>query len=140
MACHKLNGAGNQIGPDLTKLDPMLKPIDVLRDLLEPSAKINEQFATYIIETNSGKVVTGLIVGETSEGIKLIENPLVKTEVLEIKLSDIAERTKSPTSIMPKGLLDKLNREEILDLVAYVMARGDEHDKVFHGGHDHAGH
>jgi hypothetical protein len=39
---------------------------------------------------------------------------------------------------MPKGLLDKLTREEILDLVAYVIARGDPKSKVFQGGHDHA--
>ena len=40
-------------------------------------------------------------------------------------------------SIMPKGLLDKLTREEIVDLVAYVASRGDERAKVFQGGHQH---
>jgi len=50
------------------------------------------------------------------------------------------KRTKAPTSIMPKGLLDKLTHEEILDLVAYVYAGGDPKHKVFQGGHDHAGH
>ena len=42
-----------------------------------------------------------------------------------LKKSEIAGRKKSPISIMPKGLLDKLTREEILDLVAYVAAGGD---------------
>ena len=51
--------------------------------------------------------------------------------------SEIDERTKSPTSIMPKGLLDKLTREEILDLIAYVAARGDAKHPLFQGGHDH---
>jgi hypothetical protein len=41
---------------------------------------------------------------------------------------------------MPKGLLDKLTHEEILDLVAYVYSGGDPKHKVFQGGHDHAGH
>jgi hypothetical protein len=41
---------------------------------------------------------------------------------------------------MPKGLLDKLSREEILDLIAYVIARGNPELPLFHGGHEHAGH
>ena len=57
--------------------------------------------------------------------VKVIENPLAKAEPMVLKKADIDERTKSPTSIMPKGLLDKLTREEILDLVAYIAAKGD---------------
>jgi hypothetical protein len=38
---------------------------------------------------------------------------------------------------MPKGLLDRLTREEILDLVAYIAAKGDPKHKLFQGGHDH---
>ena len=43
---------------------------------------------------------------------------------------------------MPKGLLDKLTREEILDLVAYVVARGNQKSPLFGAAHnhDHAGH
>ena len=38
---------------------------------------------------------------------------------------------------MPKGLANKLSREEILDLLAYVYARGDMKHKLFEGGHKH---
>ena len=50
-----------------------------------------------------------------------------------IKLKGIP---KSATSIMPKGLLDKLTHEEILDLLADVIARGDAKHKLFEGGHE----
>lgn len=39
--------------------------------------------------------------------------------------------------MMPKGLLDKMTREEILDLIAYIAAKGDPKDKLFEGGHEH---
>ena len=52
--------------------------------------------------------------------MKLIENPLAKAEPVVLKPKEIIEREKSPVSIMPKGLLDKLSRDEILDLVAYI--------------------
>ena len=57
-----------------------------------------------------------------------------------IKKDEIEARKKSPTSIMPKGLLDKLTRDEILDLVAYITARGDKSHAVFSGGHAGHGH
>jgi putative heme-binding domain-containing protein len=138
VACHKLNGAGTELGPDLTKLDPkQQKPEEILRDILEPSFRINEKFQSYIIETKGGKTITGLILEETPKVVKVIENPLVKADPVVVKKSDIADRQKSPTSIMPKGLLDKLTREEILDLIAYVYAKGDARHKLFQEGHNH---
>ena len=82
-------------------------------------------------------MVTGLVLSETPQVVKVIENPLVRAEPLEIKVSEIAERKKVPQSMMPKGLLDKLTREEILDLVSYIVARGNAKHEVFHGGHTH---
>jgi len=55
-----------------------------------------------------------------------------------LKKSEIVAREKSPSSIMPKGLLDKLTRDEILDLIAYVASRGDMKHKFFQGEHNHA--
>jgi putative heme-binding domain-containing protein len=138
VACHKLNGAGNDIGPDLTKIDPkQQKPVEILRDLLDPSFRINEKYQTFTFELESGKTYTGLVVAETPEVVKVLENPLAKAEPVTIKKSDIAERKKAPTSIMPKGLLDKLTHEEILDLIAYVAAGGNAKHPLFQGGHDH---
>ena len=138
VACHKLNGVGNEFGPDLTKLDPkQQKPAEILRDILEPSHRINEKFQTVVIETEAGKVITGLVIEETPDQVKVIENPLAKAEPVVIKKKDIADRKPSKTSIMPKGLLDKLTREEILDLVAYVLAKGDAKHALYSGGHHH---
>ncbi len=141
IACHKMNGAGVEFGPDLTKVDAkLLEPAEVLKDVLEPSFRIDDKYRTFVFELNSGKSVTGMILEETPTTVKVIENPLAKTQPVVLKKTDVAERTKSPTSIMPKGLLDKLTREEILDLVAYIAARGDPKHKLFQGGHDHAHH
>jgi putative heme-binding domain-containing protein len=138
LACHRLGGVGNAIGPDLTKLEPKLqKPIEILHDILDPSFRINEKYVSYTFETKAGKLITGLILEETPEVVKVIENPLAKTEPVVLKRSEIESRQKSPTSIMPKGLLDRLTREEILDLVAYVAAGGDARHKLFKGEHQH---
>jgi putative heme-binding domain-containing protein len=138
VSCHKFGGTGNEIGPDLTKLDPkQQKPIEILHDLLDPSFRINEKYQTFTFELESGKVLTGLVVAETPDVVKVIENPLAKVEPVTIKKAQIAERKKSPVSIMPKGLLDKLTREEILDLIAYVAAGANPRSPLFQGGHEH---
>jgi putative heme-binding domain-containing protein len=136
-SCHRLAGEGNEIGPDLTKLDVKLRPIDVLRHMIEPSWEINKDYQTFIVELNSGRIVTGLLVGQNETEIQLIENPLVSTQPRVIQRSEIEEQTKSPKSTMPEGLLDRLTREEILDLLAYVYSRANEHDALFAGEHHH---
>ncbi|MEK6258166.1 MAG: PVC-type heme-binding CxxCH protein [Planctomycetota bacterium] len=138
VGCHKLDGVGREFGPDLVKLEPKWLTADILKEILDPSLKINEKYQSNIIELASGKVVTGLVVEETPDVIKLVENPLVKSDPIVIKRGDVVDRQKSKTSIMPKGLLDKLTKDEILDLIAYVNARGNKNHELFHNaGHDH---
>src|SRR5690606_21493577 len=100
----------------------------------EPSEKIDEKYQTYNFVLDSGKVLTGMILEETDDAVKVIENPLAQAEPVVIKKSEIDEQLKSPVSIMPRGLLDTLSRDEILDLVAYVMARGDQKSKLIKQG------
>ncbi len=133
IACHKLEGVGNEFGPDLTKLDAKLRIEDVLKDIVEPSSKINEKYQTWKFEMKSGKEYTGIILEEKDGKIKLIENPLAKAEPVTIKADDIETRSKTPVSIMPKGLLDKLTREEILDLISYIYSRANKDHPLFKG-------
>jgi len=140
IACHKMDGEGNDFAPDLAKLELKFKALDILKDITEPSAKINEKYQTWVIETKAGKTITGLILEETPKQIKLIENPLVKAEPIVIPTANIEAKAKSPVSVMPKGLLDKLTREEILDLVAYLAARGNRQDPIFRAGDGHGHH
>lgn len=141
IGCHKMDGQGKEFGPDLTKLDLKLKPADILKDILEPSSRINEKYQSNVFQLFNGKVITGLVLEESGDLIKVVENPLVATDPVIIKRGDVEERTRSKTSIMPKGLLDKLTRDEILELVAYVTARGDKKSEVWSGSaHDHHNH
>ena len=142
VSCHRLNGVGEELGPDLAKLDPKMTPTDVLKNVLEPSLKIDDKYRTYLFEMSTGKVVTGMVLEETADAVKVIENPLASSAPVVLRKSEITDRAKSPASIMPKGLLDKLTRDEILDLMAYVIARGDAKNPVFRlgpGGHAHGG-
>ena len=138
VGCHKLNNEGRELGPDLTKIDPNKFSTELLlRSILEPSKEINEKFQSHIFVMDSGKVVTGMIVSETPTEVKVLVDPLSKGEPAVLLVSEIEERRKSPTSIMPQGLLSKLTREEIIDLLAYVYAKGDKKHELFGEHHHH---
>ena len=136
--CHKLNNEGLVFGPDLTQLDVKKQTIQhMLRSMLEPSKDIDEKYLSYTFVLDSGKVITGMIVEETPEVVKVVIDPLAKDSETVLQKDEIEERQKSVISLMPQGLLDKLSREEILDLLAYAYAKGDEKHKLFmeHQGH-----
>jgi len=139
IACHRMGEEkGLQVGPDLTKLDTAKKgPEHILRSLIDPSEKIEEKFQSYVFELDSGKIVSGMIIAETPQTIKLVVNPLAKAKPLVIEKDSIEFRAKSKKSIMPEGLANKLTREEILDLIAYVYARGEKKPELFGSHHDH---
>jgi putative heme-binding domain-containing protein len=131
LSCHKLGDAGNAFGPELAALDPTMTPLEIARHVLEPSLKIDEKYRSTTILTDDGKAVTGLVVEETPTEVALVENPVATADPVRIRKEAIDERRTSPVSIMPKGLLDKLTRDEVLDLIAYVAARGKETSSLF---------
>jgi putative heme-binding domain-containing protein len=83
------------------------------------------------VQTTDGRVVTGRIVAESPDTITLVSDPEDATKVVQIARSEIEAITASPTSLMPAGLLDQLNEDEVLDLVAYVLARDTKKDPRF---------
>jgi putative heme-binding domain-containing protein len=133
VSCHKLGGVGKEVGPDLTKLDPKYDATEILKHLLDPSLKIDEKYQPWMFVTSEGKSITGTILKEDQATVTVA---LTDGQQLVLKTSEIDEREKSKVSIMPQGVLNRLTREEILDLVAYLVARGDEKSDVF-GEHHH---
>jgi putative heme-binding domain-containing protein len=140
MACHRLDGLGSEFGPDLAARDPKLGPADVLKDVIEPSSRIHEKYPTYVVVTKEGQVMTAILLAETPQAVKLIENPLAGAQPKELPRSEIARLEKVPTSIMPQGLLDTLSRDEALDLLAFIIARGAKEHPYFKGHDGHEGH
>jgi hypothetical protein len=88
---------------------------------------------------DSDAIITGMVVDENDRAIKVMVDPLAKGEPTVLDKDEIVGQKVSAVSTMPQGLLNKLTKEEILDLMAYVLARGDKKHPAFHG-HDHGGH
>jgi len=123
--CHKVQGKGGMVGPELTEVFKKWKGnrADVLREILEPSKVIDEKYRPQIIETSEGDRLFGLVTGETDDAVMIVTNPQnpVPQKVLK---SNIEDRTKGQTSMMPLGLMNIFKESEVLDVLRYLETGG----------------
>ena len=99
--------------------------------IVDPSKVVSDQFKATIVVTKDGKTFTGKLVNDTKDNITLVIDPENATKTVEIKKSNIEEQQASAVSLMPKDLLKTLNEDEALDLLAYLMSRGNANDAMF---------
>jgi len=130
-ACHNLNGKGTVFGPDLATLDPKRTPSELLEDIVNPSMRINEKYSSYTFVLDSGKSVSGTITEETDDEIRIVADPLASCDPIVISRDEIEEYFRSEVSAMPSGLLGRLTKREILQLLAYVVAGGDKNATIY---------
>ena len=130
LQCHRFAGEGSSVGPDLTTLGNRFGPRDVLESILEPSKVVSDQYADTELHTLQGEVITGRIEKEDDTSITLRADVLAEQTVTVAK-TDIATRGLSKLSKMPTGLIGVLERDEVLDLIAYLRSAGDANDKAF---------
>jgi putative heme-binding domain-containing protein len=115
--CHKLNGQGGSIGPDLSNLVHR-DYASVLKDIVEPSAAINPDHLAYMIELKSGRVLSGVLRSEGPDRLMLGDNTGKETP---LKREDIETMTPSPVSLMPEGIDKVLGREKMRDLLTFLL-------------------
>jgi putative heme-binding domain-containing protein len=124
LACHSiaLDDGGGLTGPLLSEAAARYDAPELLRHLLEPSARIAEEYATEIVVMTDGAVYAGVVVEETAEHLVLRDDPYRVLEPLLLPLDEIAERAPSTVSTMPTGLLSTFERADVVDLVAYLRS------------------
>lgn len=116
--CHRLFGSGGELGPDLTGFQ-RTDLIRLLNNVMNPSQEIREGFKTEVIETDDGLVITGFL--ESQDDIQLIVKQADGRSVRVLKES-IIDRFDSPDSLMPAGLLNDLEPQQLRDLFAYLRS------------------
>jgi len=115
--CHKVNGRGGDVGPDLTHIGGKFGRPHLIESLLEPSRQIVEGYRTSVIVTKDGAVHTGIVKEQSADTIALLDATNKRTTV---PTDQIADRKESPLSLMPQGIAEQLSAEQFTDLVAYL--------------------
>jgi putative heme-binding domain-containing protein len=115
IACHKVRGEGNDIGPDITDVRTKA-PEALLSDILDPNRMCETRWSAYQIDTKDGKILVGLVAAETTSGVTL-KGPGLNEEVPR---SNIAKMTSLDRTLMPPGLEAAINKQQMADLLAFL--------------------
>jgi putative heme-binding domain-containing protein len=117
--CHKVQGQGGEIGPDLSQVGGKLDRTHLIESILDPSVEITQGYHVNIIRSKSDHVSAGIVKSESSTAITLLD---VDGKQTTIPIDDIETRSVSKISLMPSGLADALTPGEFTDLVAYLAS------------------
>jgi uncharacterized repeat protein (TIGR03806 family) len=118
--CHRIEGQGGTVGPDLSGIGRRLSPRELLESILLPSKVIADDYATTLLETSQGTVVSGRVEREDDQA--LVVRPPSSDRAVTIQKGDIVSRRRSDQSNMPLGIVNVLRKEQMLDLLAYLQS------------------
>ena len=115
--CHRVNGAGGEGGPDLSRIAANYGRAELIESVLFPSKKVADGFRTTMLALADGQVLSGLVIADGGERLVLVDGRGAKHDV---RKSDIEQKAQGDKSPMPEGLQAGLTPEEFADLIAYL--------------------
>jgi putative heme-binding domain-containing protein len=123
--CHKVAGEGGVIGPELTDVFARWKGdrVGVLREILDPSHKVDAKYQMQLILTTDGKTLTGIVLKEDDDNVTLMANPEAKEPIL-VPQDDIDDMVPAKNSMMPKALMDQYTKDELFEMMSYLESLG----------------
>jgi putative heme-binding domain-containing protein len=115
--CHRHEGRGNVVGPDLSLIAKQGTPREILQSILEPNREVAPQFYTTHLELTDGSDFTGILLRSSSN--EVYRNGF--GQEVTFQKSEIQDRKELRSSLMPSGLLDTMSDREVRDLLAFLL-------------------
>lgn len=132
-SCHSMKGEGGTAGPDLTQLGTRFSTKDILEAIIDPSKTISDQYGATIFYLKDGSSVLGRLVKEENGKYAVSQNPFAPEVIREIPVKDVLRTRVSDVSPMLPGLINRLNSDELRDLIAYLVSGGNKDNDMFIG-------
>ena len=130
-SCHTMRGEGGVAGPDLTQLGTRFSYNDILESIIEPNKEVSDQYAATVFSLKEGGSVVGRMISQDNEKYIISQNPFAPEQTREVLKKDVARTKLSEVSPMLPGLINRLNGEELRDLLAYLKSGGNKQDTLF---------
>ena len=94
---------------------------ELIVHILDPSRSVEGNFLQYTVSTTDGRVLNGLLAGETKTSIDLLDAEGKKQTILR---EDIEELASSKKSLMPEGFEKTVPPEGLADLLQFLAQKG----------------
>lgn len=122
-ACHVIGNEGGSAGPQLNALGGRFSVRDIAEAIIEPGKVVSDQYAMQEIVKNDGSITMAKVLEEKNEEISIALNVFDLSQVTKISKKDVKEIRDSPASPMPPALINRLNEDELKDLLAYLLGK-----------------
>ena len=130
-ACHRFNEEGGTIGPDLTSVAGKYSPRDLLEHILDPNKEISDQYGSTVFTLKNGSTISGRIANMKETTMMVCTNMMDPNNFTNVDTREVVKTEESKVSMMPPGLLYMLKEDDILDLLAYLLSKGNAEDPMF---------
>jgi len=130
-ACHRFAQEGGLVGPDLSGVAGRFSVRDLLESTIDPNKVISDQYAAITILKKNGEIVTGRVANLSGDSLQIVQDMFAPGTMTGVRRADIEAMQPSKVSMMPAGLLSTLTEEEIQDLFAFLLSRGDPNHKMY---------
>jgi cytochrome c oxidase cbb3-type subunit 3 len=118
LSCHRVNGQGSRLGPDLSDIGQLRRAVDLGRALVEPGGEVRPQNRGVRVVTREGATITGRLLNHDTFTLLMIDS---KEQLLSFQKSSLRDYTFVEPSSMP-SYRGRMTTEEITDLVRYLVS------------------
>lgn len=117
-SCHRVNGKGPRVAPDLSDIGALRTADALERSLIDPTGAMLPVNRSVRAVTRDGKIITGRRLNEDTYTVQLIDE---QEHLISLEKADLREYTVIKTSSMP-SYKDKFSSQELADVVAYLLS------------------
>lgn len=116
--CHRINGVGDRSAPDLSDIGALRPAGSLERALLDPTGAMLPINRPVRAVTRDGEVIRGRRLNEDTHTVQIVFDD---ARLVSLEKADLREYEVLATSPMP-AYGDTLSREELADLLAYLLS------------------
>jgi putative heme-binding domain-containing protein len=116
LRCHKVNGEGGEVGPEMKGIGTRQKRDYLLESIVDPNKQIAKGYDSVLLVLNNGQTRAGVLKGEDAKEIRLMT---AEGKLVTVAKDEVDERHPGK-SAMPEDVIKKLSKSELRDLVEFL--------------------
>ena len=131
VVCHRFQGSGGYSGPDLGSVGKRYSVQDILVSICEPSHSISDQYQASTVKLKNGQTLYGRVIYKNNKEIAIASNPYNFSLINKTPGEEVVSIEPSQISMMPPGTVNGMNKDELMDLIAYLISGGNKKHQAF---------
>jgi putative heme-binding domain-containing protein len=116
-SCHRVNGVGSRLGPDLSRIGQLRRAAELETSLVDPGAEVQPTNRFYRVVTKSGATITGRLLNHDTFTVQIMDS---KEELRTFRKDDLKEHGFAPTP-MP-SYKSTFSQQELADVISYLVS------------------